>query len=245
MSDRPRVRPASYARLLSAAAALVAAAFVAAALPAAAASRTDGGPAAGALSARTAEARELVSAALTLYESARTYRLDFVQENYWALADSTSVTGGTLVYERPGKMSLTYDDGSRIVVAGDSMHVYAAQTAQFFVVEVDSSDVAIDPPRLLRAYAPDPISPFAAGEPLSNGSRVVNLRPQASFSEPARVEVTIDAASGTVTKIAAVSSSGDRTTYAIRASRFGVDVSADEFVLHRPTNAALVKGSPF
>lgn len=243
MSDRPRARRAAPARLSPATAALMAAALMAAA-PVTAASKT-ADPGAGVLSARMAEARDVVSAALLRYDSARTYRLDFVQENYWALADSTSVVNGTLLYERPGKMSLTYGDGSRIVVAGDSMRVYAAQTAQFFVVEVDSSDVAIDPPRLLRAYAPDPISPFAAREPLSDGSRVVNLKPQASFSEPTRVEVTIDPGSGTVTKIAALSSSGDRMTYSIRASRFGVDVSEDEFVLRRPSDATLVKGSPF
>jgi len=224
-------------------AALVAAAFVAAA-PVAATSRT-GDPGAVASSARRAEARAVIAAALERYESARTYRLDFVQENYWALADSTSIVSGTLLYARPGRMSLEYGDGSRIVVAGDSMRVYAAQTAQFFVVEIDSSDVAIDPPRLLRAYAPDPISPFASGEPLPDGSRVVNLKPQASFSEPASVEVTIDPTSGAVTRIAALSSSGDRTTYAIRASRFGVEVPDDKFVLRRPANATTVKGSPF
>jgi outer membrane lipoprotein-sorting protein len=215
-----------------------------AAAPVSASSAT-GAPGAGAPSARVAEARGVVAAAIKRYESARTYRLDFVQENYWALADSTSVARGTLIYERPARMSLSYEDGSRIVVAGDSMRVYTAQTAQFFVVEVDSSDVAIDPPRLLRAYAPDPISPFAAGDPRPDGSRMINLRPQASFNEPARIEVTIDPASGTVTRIAAMSSSGDRMTYSIRASRFGLDVSDSEFVLHRPTNATLVKGSPF
>jgi outer membrane lipoprotein carrier protein len=242
VSDRPHARRPA-ARLLSAAVALASAVILAAA-PATAASRTaDAG--ASASPAVMAEARRVISEALLRYESARTYRLDFAQENYWALADSTTVVNGTLFYERPGRMSLTYDDGSRVVVAGDSMRVYVAQTAQFFVVEVDSSDVAIDPPRLLRAYAPDPISPLAAGEPLSDGSRVVNLRPQASFGEPSLVEVTIDPASGTVTRIAALSSSGDRTTYSIRASRFGVDIPDNRFVLLRPADATLVKGSPF
>ena len=223
--------------------AIVAAALVAAA-PVAATSGT-GDPGSGASPARRAEARAVITAALERYESARTYRLDFMQENYWALADSTTVVSGTLLYARPGRMSLEYADGSRIVVAGDSMRVYSAQTAQFFVVEIDSSDVAVDPPRLLRAYAPDPISPFAAGEPLPDGSRVINLKPQESFSEPASVEVTIDPATGAVTRIAALSSSGDRTTYTVRASRFGVEVPDDKFVLRRPANATMVKGSPF
>ncbi len=192
-----------------------------------------------------AEARDVVAKAVERYESSRTYRIDFTQESYWALADSTTVASGTLFYERPGRMSLAYEDGSRIVVQGDSMRVYTAQTAQFFVVEIDSTDVAIDPPRLLRAYAPDPSAPFAAGDPLPNGSRVINLKPQESFSEPTRIEVTIDPASGRVTRIAALSSSGDRMTYALRASSFGVDVPEDEFILRRPASATLVKGSPF
>lgn len=241
MGDRPRAGRATPTRLLPV---VLAAAALVAVAPVTAGAATDVASS-DALSTRTAEASAVVASALRRYESSRTYRIDFVQENYWALADTTSVVAGTLTYERPGRLSLAYADGSRIVVADDSMRVYAAPTAQFFAVEVDSSDVAIDPPRLLRAYAPDPARPFAAGEPLQDGSRVVNLRPQASFGEPERVEVTIDPSTGTVTRIAALSSSGDRTTYSLRASRFGVDVSDDEFILRRPANTTLIKGSPF
>lgn len=238
MNDRRRPGPTRWVALAAAAAALA----IAGVAPAI------GTPRSGSVEAqspRVAEARGVVERALGRYESARTYRIDFTQESYWALADSTTVASGTLFYERPGRMSLTYGDGSRIVVQGDSMRVYTAQTSQFFVVEIDSTDVAIDPPRLLRAYAPDRSVPFAAGEPLPDGSRVINLKPQQSFGEPTRVEVTIDPVSGEVTRIAAVSSSGDRMTYAIRASSFGVNVPEDEFVLRRPTSATLVKGSPF
>jgi outer membrane lipoprotein-sorting protein len=185
-----------------------------------------------------------VHAALSRYESAAAYRLDFVQETYWALADSTVTVRGTLHYRRPGAIAIAYDDGSRIVVAGDSMRVYAAQTNQFFVVEVDSTDVAVDPPRLLRAYEADPERPFADSDPLPGGVRVVNLRPGGPYAEPARIEVAVDAA-GDVVSITAVSASGDRTAYRILASRFGVEAPEGTFTLRCPPGATPVRGSPF
>jgi len=199
------------------------------------ASAADGGP---------AEARAVVRGALARYEAAASYSLDFVQETYWALADSTVTVRGTLYYRKPGTIAIAYDDGSRIVVAGDSMRVYTAQTNQFFVVGVDSSDVAVDPPSLLRAYEPDPKRPFAESDPLPGGVRVVNLRPGGPYAEPARVEVAVDA-SGNVDSIMAVSASGDRTVYRVLASRFGAQAPEGTFTLRCPRGATPVRGSPF
>lgn len=196
-------------------------------------------------SAALAEARGVVRAALARYEAARSYRLDFEQETFWALADSTTVVRGTLVYRRPGSVAVRYEDGSRIVVTGDSMRLYTAQTAQFFVGGIDSSDVALDPPRLLRAYEPDPRFPFAEADRRTDGLRVVNLKPGPLYGEPARVLATIDAGTDALTQLTAVATSGDRTTYRILASRFDVNVSDGDFVLRRPPGATLMKGSPF
>lgn len=202
-------------------------------------------PAAAAQSPRAVEAAALVSAALQRYGSAATYRLDFEQESYWALADSSTTARGTLTYKRPGRVSVRYDDGGRIVVTSDSLHVYAPTAGQFFASPVDSSDVAIDPARLLRAFTPDGAAPFAPVDPLSDGSRVVSLVPRSSHGEPARLEVTIDPGDATLSRIMAVSSSGDRTTYWIKSSSFGVSVADSEFVLRRPPGSQLLPGSPF
>jgi outer membrane lipoprotein-sorting protein len=191
-----------------------------------------------------AQARAVVSGALARYEAAASYSLDFVQETYWALADSTVTVRGSLHYRRPGTIAIAYDDGSRIVVAGDSMRVYTAQTNQFFVVGVDSSDVAADPPSLLRACEPDPKRPFAESDPQPGGVRVVNLKPAGPYAEPSRVEVAIDA-SGNVVSITALSASADRTVYRVLTSRFDAQAPEGAFTLRRPRGATLVKDSPF
>ncbi len=190
-----------------------------------------------------ARARELIARVIERYDDARSYRIGFTQDSYWALADSTMSVSGVLLLERPGNISIRYADGGRIVVAQDSLWVYSPATSQFFVAAVDSADVALDPARLLRQFEPDRTAPFAA-EPRGSITTLI-LKPSTAFSEPVRVEVSIDTNARSVTRIVAFASTGDRTTYTMHASSYDVTVPAGEFVLRRPEGTELITGSPY
>ena len=183
-------------------------------------------------------ANELVELAIARYEASETYRMEFVQESYWSLADSTQTTRGTLVVSNPSSISVRYADGGRIVVHAGSLWVYVPQTNQFFRGQVDSRDVVIDPPHLLRQYAPDPDTPL---DERGDGTAVVVLRHRRNAQEPNRLAVEIDQRSGLVTAISARTSTGDRTTYRILDTRFGQPLAPDEFTLTRPAGAELIE----
>ncbi len=184
-------------------------------------------------------ANKLVAMAIDRYEASETYRMEFVQEAYWSLADSTQTSRGTLVVSNPYSISVRYADGGRIVVHAGSLRVYVPQTNQFFRGPVDSRDVVIDPPHLLRQYAPDPDTPL---DERGDGTAVVLLRHRRNAQEPNRLAVEIDEQSGLVTEISARTSTGDRTTYRIVDTRFGQPVAPDEFTLTRPAGAELIEG---
>jgi outer membrane lipoprotein-sorting protein len=190
------------------------------------------------------EARALVASVIDRYESSRSYEIEFTQENFWALADTTHAIEGVLLLERPDRLSVTYDDGGRIVVDGDSLRVFVPATNQFFTSSIDSSDVMLDPARLLRQFTPDTERPF---EPLdgAGGLRALNLRPLKSFVEPAHVQVTIDTARRVVVRLVARTTTGDRTTYRMRATRYDVPTPDSEFELKLPAGAERMTGSPF
>jgi hypothetical protein len=127
------------------------------------------------------QAVRLVQEIVERYERARSCRLEFEQSNYWALADSTGRTNGVLLLERPSRVSVRYGDGGRIVVRGDTVRVYVPSTRQLFIAPMDSSDVVIDPARLLKSYRPDTDRPFLPPTPGvdSSNTRRLNLVPRA------------------------------------------------------------------
>jgi outer membrane lipoprotein-sorting protein len=185
-------------------------------------------------------ASALIRSVIDRYESSDSYRIDFIQESYWSLADTLFVTEGILLLERPLNMSIVYDDGSRIVSNGESLWVYTAKTGQHFATAVDSGDVVIDPPRLLRQYGVDPDGRFPSPKACQTSgpdpapATGLSFRPTHGASEPATLDVLVDERNGTVAEIVAHSRSGDFTRYRIVGTRFDVSIDADAFDRIRP-----------
>ncbi len=173
------------------------------------------------------------------YESSSSYRIEFVQESYWALADTTVVSRGELLAKPPSLFAINYEDGGEVVANGESLWVYVPQTNQFFSSAVDTVDVALDPAGILRAYKPDRDHPFMDS---AEGERTVQLRPSGSIPEPSRLTISINEARSTVTKIAAYATSGDRTTYRMTATTFDVALPEDAFEARRPAGSQAVRG---
>jgi len=206
------------------------------------------GPAVGAdpRPARSVEAaEELIASVVSRYASAPSYEIDFTQESYWALADSTQVTTGTLAVVPPSAVSIRYEDGGRIVANGESLRVYVPATNQFFSVRLDSTDVLFDPIGLLSAYAPDAADPFGAEGAVAEVRRVVTLRPRPPAVEPVRLDVEIDGDARLVRGLTAYSSAGDRTRYTLLETRLDARVPASAFKLLPPPGAEIVRGTPY
>jgi len=228
------------ARCTTATAALVAAALLAGPAPAdVRPARAEDVP-----SPERPAALALVADVVERYESAATYRLSFVQESYWALADTIKATRGTLLVDRSGRIALTYDDGGRAVADSETLRVFVPQTMQFFVATVDPSDIAVDPARVLKAYTPDRDEPFVTAA-RTGAAVTINMIPRERYGEPARLEVTVDSTRREVTGLVAHSSTGDSTTYRIVRTVFDADISENDFRLRRPVGTEIIRGSPF
>jgi len=223
---------------------IAAAALVTAAISVSFASVRAQGPAARGADA-LAEAERLVASTVSEYESADAYVIDFRQESYWALADSTQVTTGVLAVARPARASIRYEDGGRIVVRGESLWVYVPQTNQFFSTRLDSMDTFLDPIRLLSGFTLDAEAPFAPETVADVRQRTVTLRPRPPALEPVRVDVRIDTESFLVRALTAFASSGDRTSYLMGETRLPASIPDSTFVPVRPAGAELIRGGPY
>jgi outer membrane lipoprotein-sorting protein len=199
-------------------------------------------------------ARNIIDRIVERYESEDSYRITFSQESYWALADTTIVSDGVLLLERPSMLSVRYNDGSTITSDGDTLWVYMSGTNQYFVTDIDADDTVIDPPRVLRQYVPDADCPYsgpveasadAGGEasPVSAVTRAtLFLVPSDATGEPSRLEVTVDPSRSLVTGMVARTRSGDFTRYRISETLFGVETSPSDFERAVPAGAERVGG---
>ncbi len=190
-------------------------------------------------------ANELVSRLVERYEASNSYLIEFSQETFWSLADTVYASAGKLLVEHPLKVSIRYDDGSVVTSNGESLWVYTSQTNQFFATSVDSNDVVIDPPRLLRQYEPDPTVPFAARSPegRAHGDVVLSLRPRGGAQEPAHMDVHVNERELLVTVITAHSTAGDWTRYRVLSTEFDVPTAPSDFVFLKPEGAQSISGS--
>ena len=188
--------------------------------------------------------RALVEQVVESYARAESYTIEFVQESYWALADTVTVSSARLVLVKPSSLSVSYDDGGRIVSDGESLRVYVPATGQFFVSRIGSAGVVLDPAAILESYEPDPRIPLIerSGE---KGIVTIALRPGERFAEPARIDVNIDTTAWIVVGLTAYSTAGDRSSYVLKSTVFEAPVAADEFLLVRPEGAQLLTGSPY
>ena len=193
--------------------------------------------------ARVERAASIVADVLDRYLAHPSYSIRFVQESYWALADTVKETAGVLLVEGSGRLSLEYADGGRAVADGETLRVFVPETRQFFVTALDPADIAVDPARILAAYEPDRRAPIVGDD--DGPAITIGMRPRERYGEPARIEATVDRNSLELVGLVAFSSTGDRTTYRITETRFDVETSDQDFKLPRPEGAELIRGSPF
>ena len=189
-------------------------------------------------------AEDLIQRLIERYESSDSYRILFAQDTFWALADTVLSSTGEMLVQRPAYVTIDYDDGSRVASNGESLWVYTAQTNQFFATKLDSNDVVIDPPRLLRHFEPDPAKPFPTPqvESTMNANEVVLSLRAIGGGEPKSMDVHINVIELLVTQITAHSAASDWTRYRITETQFDIPTAPSDFVLTMPPGAEHIGG---
>ena len=105
----------------------------------------------------------------------------------------------------------------------------------------DSTDALFAPASLIRSFQIDADAPFV---PTPDGvpprARTLNLTPTGSWAGVTRMHATVDPTTKEVVRITILATSGDRTTYDIRDSRFDVPTPPGAFSLPRPEGSELI-----
>src|SRR6185369_4488957 len=86
-------------------------------------------------------AEELAKKVQAFYDSTKTFKADFKQEYTIKVQNVKKSSSGKVVFEKPGKMSWTYDapNGNRVVSDGKTIKVYEKENEQMFETPVKNS----------------------------------------------------------------------------------------------------------
>lgn len=94
----------------------------------------------GAAPAQPITAIEIADRVQTVYDSSKTFRSAFKQRYYVAAYDKFKDSNGSVIFQKPGKMSWRYDNnGNRVVSDGKLIKVYEKENKQMFEQNIDKS----------------------------------------------------------------------------------------------------------
>jgi outer membrane lipoprotein carrier protein len=90
--------------------------------------------------ARLKSALDIADKVQAVYDSSKTFRSSFKQRYYIAAHDTFRDSNGSVVFQKPGKMSWHYDNnGNRVVSDGKLIKVYEKENNQMFEQSIDKS----------------------------------------------------------------------------------------------------------
>jgi len=86
-------------------------------------------------------ADEIAKRVQTFYDTTKTFKASFTQTYTIKVQNVKKTSSGKVVFEKPGKMSWTYDapNGNRVVSDGKTIKVYEKENEQMFEVPVKNS----------------------------------------------------------------------------------------------------------
>ncbi len=88
------------------------------------------------------------------YNSVKTFRSDFTQENYWEEIDIEKTSGGVMTYN-DDKLLLNYSDpeGEILFVTSDSIFIYIPSAQQYIEKEIDTELETFRPYSVVQHYS--------------------------------------------------------------------------------------------
>jgi len=86
-------------------------------------------------------AEDIAGRVQKFYDGTKTFRATFKQTYYIKVQNKKKESAGKVVFEKPGKMSFTYDEpsGNRVVSDGKIIRIYERENAQMYETQVKKS----------------------------------------------------------------------------------------------------------
>lgn len=180
------------------------------------------------------------------YDSTKTFRATFKQTYTIKVQNVQKVSTGKVVFEKPGKMSFTYDapNGNRVVSDGTTIKVYEKENEQMYEVPVAKSQYPaalaflMGKGQLTKDFALRVLDP---AQMKFEGGYVLEGTPKEATPAYQKMLLYIDAQTNQVRRVLILDAQGNRNRFDFESPAVNQPVQKGEFDFAPPPGTKIIK----
>jgi outer membrane lipoprotein carrier protein len=191
-------------------------------------------------------AEEIAKKVQTFYDTTKTFKADFKQEYTIKVQNVKKSSTGKVVFEKPGKMSWTYDapNGNRVVSDGKTIKVYEKENEQMFETPVKSSQYPaalaflMGTGNLTKDFS---FRQLDAAQMKFEGGHVLEGTPKEATPAYQKIILYVDAATSQVRRVLILDAQGNKNRFEFNSPVANQTVDKKEFDFTPPPGTKVVK----
>lgn len=192
------------------------------------------------------KAEEIAKKVQTFYDSTKTFKADFKQEYTIKVQNVKKSSTGKVVFEKPGKMSWTYDapNGNRVVSDGKTIKVYEKENEQMFETPVKNSQYPAALAFLMGTGNLTKDFSFRlldATQMKFEGGQVLEGTPKEATPAYQKIILYVDTATSQVRRVLILDAQGNKNRFEFNSPVANQAVEKKEFEFTPPAGTKVVK----
>ncbi|MEZ4295118.1 MAG: outer membrane lipoprotein carrier protein LolA [Polyangiaceae bacterium] len=192
------------------------------------------------------KADEIAKKVQAFYDSTKTFKADFKQEYTIKVQNVKKSSTGKVVFEKPGKMSWTYDapNGNRVVSDGKTIKVYEKENEQMFETPVKNSQYPaalaflMGTGNLTKDFA---FRLLDAAQMKFEGGQVLEGTPKEATPAYQKILLYVDTATNQVRRVLILDAQGNKNRFEFNSPVANQTVDKKEFEFTPPAGTKVVK----
>jgi outer membrane lipoprotein carrier protein len=191
-------------------------------------------------------ADEIAKKVQTFYDSTKTFKADFKQEYTIKVQIVKKASSGKVVFEKPGKMSWTYDapNGNRVASDGKTIKVYEKENEQMFETPVKNSQYPAALAFLMGTGSLTKDFSFRlldAAQMKFEGGYVLEGTPKEATPAYQKVLLYVDAQTNQVRRVLILDAQGNKNRFEFNSPVANQTIDKKEFEFTPPAGTKIVK----
>jgi outer membrane lipoprotein carrier protein len=189
-------------------------------------------------------AKELADLVQQVYDKTRTFQAGFKQRYSMKAYNKVLKSAGTVVFEKPGKMSWRYDNGNRVVSDGKLIKVYQKEAHQMYEQAVDKTQYPaalsflVGEGSLRKQFRLRKIN----GDRMNfKGGYVLVAKPRAVTPAFQRMLLYVDGATHQVRRVILLDAQGNKNRFTFESPIVNKAVAAKEFTFTPPPGTKIIR----
>jgi len=192
------------------------------------------------------KATDVAARVQAFYNQTKTFSSTFQQDYKVKAYNTNKHSSGKVIFEKPGKMSWTYDqpNGNRVVSDGTTLKVYEKENQQMYETQLGKSQYPAALAFLMGTgdlAASFNLKLLDAKKMKFEGGYVLEGTPKSATPAYQKVIIYVDGATAQVRRMVILDAQGNRNTFTFENPQVNTPVTAGEFTFTPPAGTQIVR----